>query len=100
MAIKEKIRVRLKSYDHTLIDTARALEGMPRHASTHAAGVVIAPKPVSEYVPLCMNHEAVATQYPMSNLEELAVLKMDFLGLRNLTVIADAEKMIQKKHHY
>jgi len=80
-----------------LIEMAQKVEGMPRNASTHAAGVVIAPKPVSEYVPLCMNHEAVATQYPMNNLEELGVLKMDFLGLRNLTVIADAEKMIQKQ---
>ena len=79
-----------------LLEMAMKVEGTPRNASTHAAGVVIAPKPVSEYVPLCMNHEAVATQYPMNNLEELGVLKMDFLGLRNLTVIADAEKMIQK----
>ena len=79
-----------------LLEIAMKVEGTPRNASTHAAGVVIAPKPVSEYVPLCMNHEAVATQYPMGNLEELGVLKMDFLGLRNLTVIADAEKMIQK----
>ena len=79
-----------------LLEMAMKVEGTPRNASTHAAGVVIAPKPVSEYVPLCMNHEAVATQYPMGNLEELGVLKMDFLGLRNLTVIADAEKMIQK----
>ncbi len=78
-----------------LVDMARQVEGMPRNASTHAAGVVIAPRPVSDYVPLCMNHDAVATQYAMHNLEELGVLKMDFLGLRNLTVIADAEKMIQ-----
>ena len=81
-----------------LIEMAQKVEGMPRNASVHAAGVVIAPKPVCEYVPLCMNHEAVATQYPMNNLEELGILKMDFLGLRNLTVIADAEKMIQKQH--
>ena len=80
----------------TLLEMAMKVEGFPRNASTHAAGVVIAPHPVCEYVPLCMNHEAVATQYPMSNLEELGILKMDFLGLRNLTVIADAEKMIQK----
>ena len=79
-----------------LLEMAMKVEGFPRNASTHAAGVVISPKPVSEYVPLCMNHEAVATQYPMNNLEELGILKMDFLGLRNLTVIADAEKMIQK----
>ncbi|MBQ5840596.1 MAG: DNA polymerase III subunit alpha, partial [Clostridia bacterium] len=79
-----------------LVEMAKQVEGMPRNASTHAAGVVIAPHPVSDYVPLCMNHEAVATQYAMHNLEELGVLKMDFLGLRNLTVIADGEKMIQK----
>ena len=79
----------------TLVDMAKRVEGMPRNASTHAAGVVIAPRPVSEYVPLCLNHDAVATQYPMQNLEQLGVLKMDFLGLRNLTVIADAEKMIR-----
>ncbi|MBR5524825.1 MAG: DNA polymerase III subunit alpha [Clostridia bacterium] len=79
-----------------LIEMAQKVEGMPRNASTHAAGVVIAPRPVSEYVPLCMNHDAVATQYPMGNLEELGVLKMDFLGLRNLTVIADAQRMIRR----
>ncbi len=79
-----------------LMDMARRVEGMPRNASTHAAGVVIAPRPVSDYVPLCMTRDAVATQYPMHNLEELGVLKMDFLGLRNLTVIADAERMIQQ----
>ncbi|MBQ9860530.1 MAG: DNA polymerase III subunit alpha, partial [Clostridia bacterium] len=79
-----------------LLELAQQVEGMPRNASTHAAGVVIAPRPVSEYVPLCMNHEAVATQYAMHNLEELGVLKMDFLGLRNLTVIADAEEMIRR----
>ncbi len=79
-----------------LIDMAKKVEGMPRNASTHAAGVVIAPQPVSNYVPLCVNKDASATQYAMHNLEELGILKMDFLGLRNLTVIADAEKMIQK----
>ncbi len=79
-----------------LMDMARRVEGMPRNASTHAAGVVIAPQPVSDYVPLCMTRDSIATQYPMSNLEELGVLKMDFLGLRNLTVIADAERMIRR----
>ena len=78
-----------------IVEMAKRVEGMPRNASTHAAGVVIAPKPVSEYVPLCLNKDATATQYPMNNLEELGVIKMDFLGLRNLTVIADAEKMIR-----
>ncbi|MBQ1235876.1 MAG: DNA polymerase III subunit alpha, partial [Oscillospiraceae bacterium] len=67
-----------------LIDVAKALEGMPRHASTHAAGVVITDKPVYEYVPLAMNDESVVCQYPMTTLEELGLLKMDFLGLRNL----------------
>ena len=77
-----------------LIDTARDLEGMPRHASTHAAGVVITKDPVDTYVPLARNDEQMVTQFPMTTLEELGLLKMDFLGLRNLTVIADAEKMI------
>ncbi|WP_298030779.1 DNA polymerase III subunit alpha [uncultured Dysosmobacter sp.] len=88
------------SYDNDpqvkkLIDTARALEGMPRHASTHAAGVVITKRPVYEYVPLAKNDEAVVCQYVMTTLEELGLLKMDFLGLRNLTVLDDAVKMVQ-----
>ncbi len=80
-----------------LIDMSKKIEGMPRHASTHAAGVVIADKVVSDYVPLALNDEAVVTQFTMTELEELGLLKMDFLGLRNLTVIADAEKMIRQK---
>jgi DNA polymerase-3 subunit alpha len=79
-----------------LIDTARQLEGMPRHASTHAAGVVITKDPVDTYVPLAKNDESVVTQYIMTTLEELGLLKMDFLGLRNLTVIRDAENMIRQ----
>ena len=79
-----------------LIDTARKLEGMPRHASTHAAGVVITKEPVDTYVPLARNDEQMVTQFTMVTLEELGLLKMDFLGLRNLTVIADAEKMIRR----
>ncbi|MBR1659564.1 MAG: DNA polymerase III subunit alpha [Oscillospiraceae bacterium] len=79
-----------------LIDTARALEGMPRHASTHAAGVVITKRPVYEYVPLSKNDESVVTQYQMTTLEELGLLKMDFLGLRNLTVLDDAVQMVRK----
>ncbi len=78
-----------------LIDTAKALEGMPRHASTHAAGVVITRRPVYEYVPLAKNDDAVVCQYVMTTLEELGLLKMDFLGLRNLTVLDDAVKMLQ-----
>ncbi|MEA4815151.1 MAG: DNA polymerase III subunit alpha [Oscillospiraceae bacterium] len=79
-----------------LIDTARAIEGMPRHASTHAAGVVITKRPVYEYVPLATNDDAVVCQYQMTTLEELGLLKMDFLGLRNLTVLDDAVKMLKK----
>ncbi|MEE1052862.1 MAG: DNA polymerase III subunit alpha [Acutalibacteraceae bacterium] len=78
-----------------LIDMALKLEGMPRHASTHAAGVVISDRPVSDYVPLATNDEAVVTQYTMTALDELGLLKMDFLGLRNLTVIADTEKSVR-----
>ena len=81
---------------HELIDMAKKVEGMPRHASTHAAGVVITARPVSDYVPLCVNGEAVATQYTMTVLEELGLLKMDFLGLRNLTIIDDAQRMIRR----
>ncbi len=80
-----------------LIDTARALEGMPRHASTHAAGVVISGKPVYEYVPLAKNDESVVCQFPMTTLEELGLLKMDFLGLRNLTVLERANQLVRKK---
>lgn len=79
-----------------LIDTARSLEGMPRHASTHAAGVVITRYPADHYVPLSKNDESIVTQYPMTTLEELGLLKMDFLGLRNLTVLDDAVLMLQK----
>jgi len=80
-----------------LIDTARALEGMPRHASTHAAGVVITKEPLYEYVPLARNDESIVCQYPMTTLEELGLLKMDFLGLRNLTVIRRAIDLIHKR---
>ena len=79
-----------------LIDVAKALEGMPRHASTHAAGVVITEKPIYEYVPLARNDESIVCQYPMTTLEELGLLKMDFLGLRNLTVLEDAAKLVRR----
>ncbi len=79
-----------------LINMARCLEGMPRHASTHAAGVVISDKPIAEYVPLAVNDDVTVTQFTMTALEELGLLKMDFLGLRNLTVIADTEKYIKE----
>ena len=79
-----------------LIDTAMGIEGMPRNTSTHAAGVVITARPVSDYVPLARNDDTIVTQFPMTTIEELGLLKMDFLGLRNLTVINDAEKQIRK----
>ncbi len=80
-----------------LLELAMQLEGMPRHASIHAAGVVISAVPVAEQVPLQKNEDAVVTQYTMTILESLGLLKMDFLGLRNLTVIRDAEREIQKR---
>ncbi len=80
----------------SLIDTAMCLEGVPRNTSTHAAGVVITADPVCSYVPLSKNDDTIVTQYTMTTIEELGLLKMDFLGLRNLTVIRDAELQIQK----
>ena len=79
-----------------LIDTAMTLEGMPRNTSTHAAGVVITADPVYTYVPLAKNDDTAVTQYTMTTIEELGLLKMDFLGLRNLTVIQDAQEQIQQ----
>lgn len=81
-----------------LIDTSMKVEGMPRHTSTHAAGVVITRDPVASYVPLALNDNSPVTQYTMTTLEELGLLKMDFLGLRTLTVINDAVKMIKRKN--
>ena len=79
-----------------LIDTARKLEGMPRNSGTHAAGVLICAKPVSEFVPLQTNDDVITTQYPMGTLESLGLLKMDFLGLRNLNVIGDSLTYIKE----
>lgn len=79
-----------------LIDTAMQLEGMPRNTSTHAAGVVITADPVETYVPLSRNDDTIVTQYTMTTIEELGLLKMDFLGLRNLTVIQDAEEQVRR----
>lgn len=81
-----------------LIDTSMKLEGLPRHSSMHAAGVVIADRPVMEYVPLNASDGLLITQYTMTTLEELGLLKMDFLGLRTLTVIDNAIKLIEKNH--
>ena len=104
ITLKEALKVspKLKEmYDaddriRLLIDTAMSLEGMPRNTSTHAAGVVITADPVCSYVPLSRNDDTIVTQYTMTTIEELGLLKMDFLGLRNLTVIEDAQKQIRK----
>jgi DNA polymerase-3 subunit alpha len=80
-----------------LIDTAIGVEGMPRNSSTHAAGVVITRRPVYEYVPLATNDGVPVTQYTMTTLEELGLLKMDFLGLRNLTILDDTVKMVRER---
>lgn len=81
-----------------LIDLARAVEGLPRHTSTHAAGVVISKEPITKYAPLLRNNDAITTQFTMLELEELGLLKMDFLGLRTLTVIRDAVDLIKREH--
>ena len=83
---------------HDLIDKSKRLEGLPRHASMHAAGVLISQKAVDEYVPVATGSDgAVVAQFVMTTLEELGLLKMDFLGLRTLTVIQDAEKLAKEK---
>lgn len=79
-----------------LIDISKNLEGLPRHSSTHAAGVVIASRPLVDYVPLQKNEEMIVTQFGMTTLEELGLLKMDFLGLRTLTVMSDAVNMVKE----
>ncbi|MCL2703525.1 MAG: DNA polymerase III subunit alpha [Defluviitaleaceae bacterium] len=81
-----------------LIEMARKLEGLPRHASTHAAGVLICDKPIDEYIPLHQNDGLITTQYPMNTLEELGLLKFDFLGLRNLTVIQKTILEVERRH--
>lgn len=80
----------------SLIDVSKELEGLPRHSSTHAAGVVISSRPLVEYVPLQKNDESIVSQFDMTTLEELGLLKMDFLGLRTLTVMNDAVNMIKE----
>ncbi len=99
MRVSKPLRERYESDERVrlLIDTSKKIEGMPRHASKHAAGVVITRKPVYEYVPLARNDESMVTQYVMTTLEELGLLKMDFLGLRNLTILDDAQRMIRRR---
>ena len=102
-AIQENLDLR-NAYEndaqvHDLIDKSKRLEGLPRHASMHAAGVLISQKAVDEYVPVATGADgAVVAQFVMTTLEELGLLKMDFLGLRTLTVIQDAEKLARKKN--
>ncbi len=100
-ALKKNAELK-KMYDsdpkiNELVNLAKAVEGMPRHASKHAAGVVITDRPVSEYVPLAKNDDSVVTQYTMTTIEELGLLKMDFLGLRTLTVIDDCVKAVRER---
>ena len=95
-----KLRKAIAEDDETaqLFDYAKILEGKSRHAGTHAAGVVITKKPLDEYVPLFNSKNGVSTQFTMTTVEQLGLLKMDFLGLRNLTVIEDALRMIEEDH--
>ena len=82
-----------------LFEIALALEGLTRHASTHAAGVVMSDKPIVEYMPLYVGQEGeIVTQYSMKYVEKAGLIKFDFLGLRNLTVISDAVKLIAQNH--
>lgn len=92
-----------ESYDQdpevrNIIDFAKAIEGMPRNISVHAAGVVITKEPIANYVPLAKSEDVVVTQFPKDTVEELGLLKMDFLGLRNLTVIQNALDFIEEGH--
>lgn len=102
-AIKEEARLgEIEKKDKgvkTLLDIAKRLEGLPRHASTHAAGIVISPAPLTEFLPLYRGNKGeVMTQYPMNDIEKLGLLKMDFLGLSTLTVIRNTEDLVRKKH--
>jgi DNA polymerase-3 subunit alpha len=100
LEINSELRQRYESEPlvKNIIDMSMALEGLPRHASTHAAGIVISRLPLDEYVPLYSSDKGIATQFNMTTIEELGLLKMDFLGLRNLTMINDALNMIKENH--
>ena len=99
MKLNPELRARYEQDErvHALIDTSLKLEGMPRHASTHAAGVLITHHPVTDYVPVQTNDEVITTQFPMGTIEKLGLLKMDFLGLRTLTVIRDALDLMRER---
>ncbi len=100
LEINKNLREMYRSNEEVenLIDIALAVEGMPRHTSTHAAGVVISKESITNYVPLLRNNDAITTQFDMLELEELGLLKMDFLGLRTLTVIRDAIDLIERNY--
>ena len=101
LAMNPELRTMYETDDtvHTLIDMAKRLEGLPRHTSMHAAGVVISQKAMDEYVPLSRASDGtITTQFVMTTIEELGLLKMDFLGLRTLTVIKDAVALVEKNH--
>ena len=93
-----KAKYEVDSNAHKILDFAKALEGISRHASTHAAGVVISKEKIDEYVPLCMGEKGVSTQFTMTTVEELGLLKVDFLGLKNLTIIRKAIDLVEKNH--
>ncbi|HAP67102.1 MAG TPA: DNA polymerase III subunit alpha [Nitrospinae bacterium] len=102
-AIKEEPRfTEMGKKDETIgriLNIAKKLEGLPRHASTHAAGIVISPSPLTEFMPLYKgNRGEITTQYPMGDIEKLGLLKMDILGIRNLTVIRDTEELVREKY--
>jgi DNA polymerase-3 subunit alpha len=101
LEIEPKLKEATKSSPEIkrLIEIARSLEGYPRHASTHAAGVVISDQPLSEFLPLYLGqHDEVVTQYDMKAVEKVGLVKFDFLGLKTLTVLDDALKLIEKQH--
>lgn len=97
-ALKGPLGQMVQSSDEVrrLIELSKALEGMPRHASAHAAGIVITDKPVYDYVPVAVNDEMTLTQFPMDTIARLGLLKFDFLGLRYLTILSDTEKQIRR----
>ncbi|MFH1429842.1 MAG: DNA polymerase III subunit alpha, partial [Candidatus Margulisiibacteriota bacterium] len=97
LQVSEELRTHLRQNPHIqkLVEMAQKIEGLSRHAGTHAAGVVIAKDPLTNYVPLQQNEGQAVCQYPMGDLESIGLLKMDFLGLRNLTIIDDALKIIK-----
>ena len=98
LQISPDLKAQYQSDDNTkkIIDLSLRLEGLPRHSSTHAAGVVISSVPITDVVPLQVNDSVITTQFPMTTLEELGLLKMDFLGLRTLTVIRDTLRFIEE----